>query len=69
MTALSVYEVECVCGEKVRTLGKTAVCGECGREIVIESWQVRHTRTAAGLLVESDQRSAVSGQPKPGGSA
>jgi len=49
----SVYEVECLCGEKVRTLGKTATCEKCGREIEIESWQIRHTITANGLLIEN----------------
>jgi hypothetical protein len=41
----SVYEVECLCGEKVRTFGKTAICSKCGREIELEEWQV--TRTIA----------------------
>jgi hypothetical protein len=50
MSNLSIYEVECLCGEKVSHLGKHATCGECGREIVIESWQVRHTRLANGLV-------------------
>jgi hypothetical protein len=53
MNQLSVYEVECLCGEKVRTLGKAAICGKCGREIEIESWQIRHTMTAQGLLIEN----------------
>jgi hypothetical protein len=53
MNQLSVYELECLCGEKVRTLGKFATCGKCGREIEIESWQIRHTITANGLLIEN----------------
>jgi len=45
---LSVYEVECLCGAKVRTLGKTATCAKCGREIVLEEWQVRRSMTPDG---------------------
>ncbi len=49
----SVYEVECLCGEKVRTLGSNAACGKCGREIRIESWQVTHTMMPSGLVIDN----------------
>jgi len=50
---MSVYEVECLCGEKVRTAGPEAKCGNCGRDIALESWQVRHTLTAQGVVINS----------------
>lgn len=40
-----------VCGAKVQLPGKVMVCEKCGVMIEIESWQVRHTRTATGLLI------------------
>lgn len=49
-----VYEVWCLCGEKVRVTGKTAKCHKCGREIELESWQVKHTMTAAGVLLKAE---------------
>ncbi len=52
----SYYEVDCVCGEKVRLNGTSATCGKCGREIYVESWQVKHTLTAAGLLIEGREK-------------
>jgi hypothetical protein len=55
MELYSVYEVDCLCGEKLRTYGKTVTCEKCGREITLESWQIRHTLTADGLLVENSQ--------------
>jgi hypothetical protein len=48
----SVYEVECLCGEKVRTLTNTVKCGKCGRTIVLESWQVNRTMTPRGVVRE-----------------
>ncbi len=49
----SVYEVECLCGEKVRTLSNNAVCDKCGREIRLEAWQVSRTMTPRGLVIDS----------------
>jgi len=56
----SVYEVECLCGKPVQCAGSTGTCGECGREVRLETWQVQRTITAQGLLVDSD-----SGKDKP----
>lgn len=52
MTA-SIFEVDCICGAKVRMFGKAAPCGKCGRVLEIESWQVQHTMTAEGLLIRT----------------
>ncbi len=53
MRLMSIYEVDCVCGAKVSMIGKNATCEKCGRSIEIESWQIRHTLTPAGLLIEN----------------
>lgn len=55
MEQFSVFEIVCLCGEKVRTYTMTAKCEKCSREIRLESWQIRHTLTAEGLLVENSQ--------------
>lgn len=56
MRAFSVYAVDCPCGEHVEMLGKTTVCEKCHRELTVESWQIRHTMTAEGLLLENQTK-------------
>lgn len=61
--ARSVYEVECLCGEKVRTFGRFATCSKCGREIELEGWQVSRTMTAAGSHRYSGNGPTLTGRP------
>ena len=52
----SVYEVECLCGERVRTHTNTAICSKCGARIVLEGWQVSWTMTPAGLIQKTGEQ-------------
>ena len=56
MRQWSIFEVDCLCGEKVQLIGNISTCEKCGRLIELESWQIRHTLTAEGLLVENPKK-------------
>lgn len=50
----SYYSIECAnCGKTVETVGASVNCWNCGTLLVVESWQAKHTMTAAGHLVEN----------------
>ncbi len=63
MEQFSVFEVVCLCGEKVRTRTMKATCEKCGRKIQLESWQIRHTLTAEGLSVKNSPRATATPNP------
>jgi hypothetical protein len=54
MLMTSVYEIDCLCGSKFQTANLNGKCAECSRPFSIESWQVRHTLTADGKVIRTE---------------
>ncbi len=56
MLETSVYVIDChQCGAKIQSQTLNAACEKCGLEIRVESWQIRHTLTAEGLLIQNSK--------------
>ena len=65
--SMSVYELHCVCDRKgpIRTTSLSVICDHCGRQLVIESWQIQHTLNAQGLLMKNPPAARTDPPPAP----